>query len=333
MDYEDAWEDAEFFYLAEEEAEYGTVSTPYDDAFRTMLVDCPALVIPVINEIFGKHYRGDEKIIQRPNEHFLNRQGGEEERRITDSVFAIVGETVDRYLFECQSRPDSSMLVRIFEYSVADAAETGELIGNRLVVTIPQAAVLYLRSRRNTPNQMEIVMNTPGGSVSFPVPLMKMKDYRLENIFEKKLYFLLPFYIFTHENAFPQYEQNPEKLKELQQEYGEIMARLDALMESGEMTAYEKQTIIDMAKRVLESIARKFANVREGVDSIMGGRVLEHEAHTILTRGIAQGIEIGQRRGEEIGQKRGEEIGRQEVYKRLIAADFSEEQARKLAFG
>ena len=53
------------------ENENKTIGTPYDDAFRTMLVDCGRLVIPVINEIFGKHYTGQEEIIPHPNEHFI----------------------------------------------------------------------------------------------------------------------------------------------------------------------------------------------------------------------------------------------------------------------
>ena len=61
------------------------INTPYDDVFRTLLNDCSELIIPVINEIFGTHYTGDEEIIFAPNEHFLNQQDGEEEKRITDS--------------------------------------------------------------------------------------------------------------------------------------------------------------------------------------------------------------------------------------------------------
>ena len=45
-------------------------STPYDDVFRTLLNDCSSLIIPVINEIVGEDYSGQEKIIFSPNEHF-----------------------------------------------------------------------------------------------------------------------------------------------------------------------------------------------------------------------------------------------------------------------
>lgn len=43
-----------------------------------------------------------------------------------------------------------------------------------------------------------------------------------------------------------------------------------------------------MAGKVVENIAKKFENVREGVKSVMGGRVLEYEAKTILRQGIEE---------------------------------------------
>ncbi len=33
----------------------------YDGAFQTILNDCRKLIIPVINEIFGKHTQGTKK--------------------------------------------------------------------------------------------------------------------------------------------------------------------------------------------------------------------------------------------------------------------------------
>ena len=51
-------------------------STPYDDVFRTLLNDCSGLIIPVINEVFGETYSGEEEIVFSVNEHFLNQQGG-----------------------------------------------------------------------------------------------------------------------------------------------------------------------------------------------------------------------------------------------------------------
>ncbi len=66
-------------------------NTPYDDVFRTLLNDCSFLILPVINEVFGELYTGKEEIVFSPNEHFLNRQRGNETERITDTSFKVIG--------------------------------------------------------------------------------------------------------------------------------------------------------------------------------------------------------------------------------------------------
>ena len=68
------------------------IGTPYDDVFRTLLNDCSSLIIPVINEVFGECYSGKEQVVFSANEHYLNRQDGDEEERVTDSSFRILGK-------------------------------------------------------------------------------------------------------------------------------------------------------------------------------------------------------------------------------------------------
>nr|WP_300866188.1 hypothetical protein [uncultured Acetatifactor sp.] len=99
------------------------VNTPYDDVFRTMLNDCSSLIIPVINEVFSEQYTGEEEVILSPETHYINQQDGDEVKRITDGSFIIRGKEEKRFLCECQSTPDSSMLVRIFEYSTQIALD------------------------------------------------------------------------------------------------------------------------------------------------------------------------------------------------------------------
>ena len=275
-----------------------TVNTPYDDVFRTLLNDCSSLIIPVINELFDENFTGDEEVIFAPNEHFLNQQDGDEAKRITDSSFKIRGKEEKSFLCECQSTADSSMLVRIFEYAAQIALDQGKIVKNRLKVEIPRSGILFLRSNRATPDKMGIEMNTPGGTVCFDVPVMKVQKYTVEEIFDKKLLFLIPFYIFSHEKRFAEYEQDAHKLEELKTEYKKIIDRLDTMTEEGYIGVYVKKTLLEMSGRVLENIARKYENVREGVESVMGGKVLEYEAKTILQQGMQQGIRQGIQEGE-----------------------------------
>ncbi len=270
--------------------------TPYDDVFRTLLNDCSHLIIPVINEIFGEHYSGREKISFSPNEHFLNQQDGSEKERITDTSFIIEAEKQKKYHLECQSTADSSMLVRFFEYDTQIALDEGEIRENVLTVTLPHSAVLYLRHRASTPDTLKIRMVTPGGTLEYDILVMKCQRYTLQQIFEKNLLLLIPFYIFSHEERFEEYEKDKAKLKALQMEYEQIKNKLEELSDQGAISEYSKCTIIGMSSKVLEHIAVKYDSVREGVKAVMGGKILEYEAKTIKREGLEQGLEQGEDR-------------------------------------
>lgn len=63
------------------------------------------------------------------------------------------------------------------------------------------------------------------------------------------------------------------------------------------ISEYTRCTIIDMSNKVLEHIAKNYDSVREGVKSVMGGKVLEYEAKAIKNEGIEEGIEKGIEKG------------------------------------
>ena len=267
----------------------------YDGAFRTILNDCRKLVIPIINEIFGETYTGEEEIQFFPNEHFIDQKDEADKERITDTNFRILGKVQKKYHIECESSlPDGKITIRLFEYDAQialDEKEEGkceafllmpsddlagdavrrvplpyksEITEETLTVTFPHTAVLYLRSYKKTPDKMKYVIVTPGGTVQYNVPIMKVQAYSLNDIFEKRLLMLIPFYIFSHEKSFPEYNSNEQKLEELKAEYQIILKRLDELERQGVIGAFDKRTIIDLSGDVIKEIAQKYENVQKG---------------------------------------------------------------------
>ena len=136
---------------------------------------------------------------------------------------------------------------------------------------------------------MTVRIKKPGGEISYQVLVMKTQQYTLDEIFEKKLLFLIPFYIFTHESRFAEYENDADKRELLRREVMGIMEKLEQMALAGEISEYEKCTIVDMTRKVVEKITAKYENVRKEVTSVMGGKVLEYEAKTILQSGINKG--------------------------------------------
>ena len=281
----------------------------YDGAFRTILNDCRKLIIPVINEIFDEHYTGEEEIRFFPNEHFLDQQDAADKERITDTNFQIIGRIVKKYHLECESSlPDGKITIRLFEYDAQIALDEGEVTEETLTVTFPNTAVMYLRAYKKTPDKMKYVIITPGGTVQYDVPIMKVQSYSLDEIFEKRLLMLIPFYIFSHEKSFSEYNNNEQKLEELKAEYRMILERLDDLEKQGIIGAFDKRTIIDLSSDVINEIARKYENVQKGIGAMMRGPLIQTEARTILNRGISENKKETALRMLKVGKLTVEEI-------------------------
>ena len=215
-------------------------------------------------------------------------------------------------MVECQSTKDNSMIVRIFEYAVHAALDTADtLVNDTLEITIPHTAVLYLRSDKTTPDKMKILIHTPDGDLKFHAPVMKIKDYTLDSLFEKKLYVLLPFFAFNHEDDFKQYDSDPSQLEELKQEYVRIIKGLEQAKASGELYQIDVRSIITMSRKVIVNLAAQYENVKKGVDSVMGGQILEYEGKTIFNEGKQKGLQEGRKEGRLEGLQEGEQKGRQ----------------------
>ena len=291
----------------------------YDGAFRTILNDCRKLVIPVINEIFGESYTGEEEIQFFPNEHFLDQQDEADKERITDTNFTVFGKVPKKYHIECESSlPDGRIMIRLFEYDAQIALDEGEVAEETLTVIFPNTAVLYLRTYKKTPDKMKYIIVTPGGTVQYDIPVMKVQKYSLDDIFEKHLLMLVPFYIFSHEKSFPEYNSNGQKLEELKAEYQVIQERLDGLEQQGVIGAFDKRTIIELSRDVIKEISKKYKNVQESVGGIMRGPLVETSARKILNQGISQGISQG------IGQTQKETALRMLKMGKLTTSEIAE---------
>ncbi len=264
------------------------MSEVFDSAFRTLVNDCSKMILAFLNEAFGENYTGDEEIVFHPNEHFIARQNEKDLKRITDTNFTVAGRK--KYHLECESKSYSSrMLIHIFEYDAQIALDQSEINGNTIKLIFPNTAVLYLRSTGRTPKRMKVIIEVPGDKAEYMIPVIKMSDYTLEEIFEKKLYILLPFYIFNFEKRFKEYNKNPEKLEKLLNEIRYIIQKINELIEKGELTAFDSRTIIDLSTEVARQLTEKYDRVKKEVTDVMCGPVIVTEAKMILEQGIEQG--------------------------------------------
>lgn len=86
------------------------MSTQYDDVFRTIAKDCPDLLVPLINEVFGENYPEEAEIRFYPNEHFINQKDGKTQERITDTCFELSADTTKNIIWNVRVRPTAVCL-------------------------------------------------------------------------------------------------------------------------------------------------------------------------------------------------------------------------------
>ena len=90
-----------------------------------------------------------------------------------------------------------------------------------------------------------------------------------------------------------------------------------------------------MSEKVIKNIAKKYQKTSERIGDIMGGKILEYEAKTIMNEGRAEGLREGQEKGLREGRKEGRKEGITEgqilVFTNMLKRGFSMEDAMSIA--
>ena len=276
-----------------------SVHTPFDDVFKTITVKCRELIIPLINEAFSEHYKMSDLVQNKQNEHQVNTFSGETKKRLTDSNFVIVSNNgvQIKYQVECQSKPDNTMMVRLFEYSSAIAQEDASVNENELRISYPRSAIVYLRHNSLTPDNYRIVLDTPGGEISWNVPVIKSQLYSIDEIFEKKLYMLIPYYLLVYEKDLADINKDKERLEQLKNEYISIINKLEREIDKGNISGYLFENIKDLSQDIIDYCSAKYVNIKREVTGIMGGKVLDLPSFRAHDQGVEEGMVKGRIEG------------------------------------
>lgn len=271
-------------------------STPYDDVFKTIISDCKNILYPLLNEIFDTNYDKTNIISFHQNEHLTVIENGVENKTVTDETFDVftnMMQFIKNYHLECQTNPDGSICLRFFQYDSQIALENSTLIDDTLEVNFPDSAVIYLRTTPKTYDKLYININVPEGSIKTQIKVLKLKNYSINQLFEKKLYVLLPFTMFLYEKDLSEYNSDNNKLSELELRFNEIINKLDSLTANGEISEFERFAIVEMMKKTNYNISKNNLLVQQRMEVIMGGHVLDYPYKTTYDKGKTAGFSQG----------------------------------------
>lgn len=271
----------------------GRTHTPYDDAFRILIGRGGSLVIPFINELFKPEIpvNMDAQVKPGANELFLNPGEGDYQKSIMDSLVDIEGEI---YHMECQSTDDGEILVRIVEYDFVTGWRSSRYSDGVLRVPFPHSGLLFLRKTGRTPERLHVIIETDGTDAEYDVRVQNLADYALSDLIEKNLLFLMPFYMFNHENALGRFSENDEAKKEVTESVTGVLDDMRERYETGEISYTLYSLLTDMFEQVTDHLTPDDAV--EEVDRIMRDRIV-YRGDKLIDQGREEGLETGRKEG------------------------------------
>ncbi|MCR5520625.1 MAG: hypothetical protein K6F44_01790 [Lachnospiraceae bacterium] len=277
-------------------------STIFDDVFMTICERMPILLIPLINEAFGMDYSEDEEIIPLRDEHHLP-----EKKIITDAYIRI---RKDKYHIECQSNDHVCMITRMFEYDTVIALESKLIKEDCVELEYPASCVVYLRGIGKTGRKKVLRLKFPDGSVcEYRPDIIEVAAYSLDEMFDKKLLLMLPFYLVRYEDVL---NKNDPDSADLQTLLNETKQMIDCINGQTRASVEFDVDLVDLIKKIADYLCRTADRNKERLGEVMGGKVLELASDRLKAEGRMEGRAEGRMEGRAEGRMEGRAEGRME---------------------
>ncbi len=285
------------------EAEQPKHHTLYDDVFKTMCTYMLPLLIPVVNELFGTNYLMDKDELERfANEHMKLTDSEDVKPKVSKIISDALIKLGDvMYHIECQSTEDGNIMIRILDYNMQIALDNihHDKNDNTITVQLPHSALIMLRKTSdNEPKKSTTTVSYvfEDRKLDIQVPVMHVQSYSMEEVFDKKLYFMIPFYILRYEKKLELIAKNPLANRE---EYDKIFSELNKLSQLINKACDDKE-ISEYYIREISILSKKVVNLVSGnLDTDMKERLVNTMDGQILELGFQQWY----REGREEGQK------------------------------
>ena len=201
----------------------------------------------------------------------------------------------------------------MIEYDFAIALEEALAAGEPYEMNFPESCVLFLRDTANTPDVLKLKVNLPdGSSFDYVSNVVKAQRFSSDEIFEKRLLLLLPYYLMRYEGALAGISADDARTTELIAECAELRANLESsTLAEGDALLYEE--LVELMIRVSDHMLAAHETLRRKVRRAIGGEVLElmcERSERLEREAEQRGIELGLEQGREQGLEQGLEQGR-----------------------
>jgi predicted transposase/invertase (TIGR01784 family) len=232
----------------------------FDRIFKRLMHLSPAAVVHFINGLFGTGYPPDSGVSYLETETVSRKL-----RRLHSDILLMIGGHA--YHVEAQTGDDAEMIIRVFEYAFAAGLRAKTVSGNRITVNFPASRVIYLKPTGKTPDVVTLNLRFPDGkSYDYKVKSLKLLDYSVEDLEQKNLILLLPFYVLKLEGRVRKAKTSQERRK-LSGEMREILETVAGAAGRGErnkiFAASDKQIVTELLERLFQELYMQYTEFKE----------------------------------------------------------------------
>ena len=228
-------------------------------------------------------------MIQCRNEH-VTKKG----KIVTDSVLVVRGIS---YHIEIQAYSSVGMQIRMIEYDFHIALGNAEQKDGVYRIKFPESCVFYIRRKRLRNKTLDVEIEFPDGAkVMYKAKAIPTLSYTLDDIFEKKLYALIPYYLLKYEKKKDALEASDQDREKLFGDYKDIADRLIRVMEDDPKAGYVS-ILLDLVNDIADEVLAGQPKAREGIGEIMGGQVMTLASDRLVADAEARGEARGEVRG------------------------------------
>ena len=221
----------------------------WDEILKKEIFLMPEQLLPLISEIYQIPYSRGTPIKPLGTEYSTEQSDTKKISSIRADITVLIGAH-DIYHFECESKNDKTMVIRMFEYDVHISLNYQR---DSQILNFPHSAVLYLQDNKNIPDELFCIIHFPDGS-TFPyrVPTVKIQTYSLEEIKNKHLCILIPFLpLRFRKHLRSQKSRQKFDIEELTSFYQDTILILDEEIKNGYLSENNRNIILNLLNKSL----------------------------------------------------------------------------------
>ena len=218
-----------------------------ENGVYTLITKCKELLIPLVNECFGTSYQMTQEIDLKIVPY-------EEEFAAGVPVVFLIGS--DRYEIRFMELDENTSAISMH------GPDSNRMIqkDGLLHCCFPDIRIFFLQEGSYRDKEVKLHFDLPEGTVTHSVMKQSITNYNDKDLFNKGLYFLIPFYFCKLAEELSM--RCSDYIVLLDSVFGTISRKLKSISEN-EITSHEKQRVLNLSTQIISQLAIR-AGVFEG---------------------------------------------------------------------